>query len=111
MLLLLLLLLCRAIGDVSLQPYVTCEPEIEKKDLTGDDEYLVMASDGVWDVLSNEQVAKLVRNTASRGFLECAKVLCSESLIMGSTDNVTVLVVDLRYQNESFQILFSVSLW
>jgi protein phosphatase 1L len=87
---------CRAIGDVSLQPYVTCEPEIEKKELTEEDEYLVLATDGVWDVLSNDQVAKLIRNTAPRGFLECAKVLCSEALIMGSTDNVTVVVIDLR---------------
>lgn len=91
-----MLAVSRAIGDVALQPYVTCEPELISHKLADEDEYLVLATDGVWDVLSNEQVARLVRNTAPRGFLECAKVLCSEALIMGSTDNVTVLVVDLK---------------
>jgi len=33
---------------------------------------------------------------SSKSFLTVAKELCSEALIMGSTDNVTALVVDLR---------------
>jgi hypothetical protein len=38
----------RAIGDVSLQPYVTCHPEILEKEIGPEDEYLVLASDGLW---------------------------------------------------------------
>ena len=38
----------RAIGDVNLQPFVTCEPEILTKKLDSEDEYLVLASDGVF---------------------------------------------------------------
>jgi serine/threonine protein phosphatase PrpC len=44
----------RAIGDVALKPYVTSEPEIIEKDIGLEDEYLVLASDGLWDVLRNE---------------------------------------------------------
>lgn len=36
----------RAIGDVALQPYVTCEPEVIEKNISSEDEYLVLASDG-----------------------------------------------------------------
>lgn len=84
----------RAIGDVSLQPYVTCEPEILEKSISPEDEFLILASDGLWDVMRNEDVARQV--LSSKSFLTVAKELCSEALIMGSTDNVTALVVDLR---------------
>lgn len=85
----------RAIGDVALQPYVTAEPEIIEKVIEPEDEYLVLASDGLWDVMENEYVAKMVVSR-SKHFMEIAKTLCSEALILGSQDNVTVLVVDLK---------------
>ncbi len=88
--------MCRAIGDVCLKPYVTCEPEISEKDLGREDEYLVLASDGLWDVLKNEEVGKMVYNFANKDFLNSAKHLCSEALIAGSTDNITTVVIDLR---------------
>ena len=87
----------RAIGDVALQPYVTCAPEIQEKEISKEDEYLVLATDGIWDVLRNEDVAKFIVAAAAKDFIRCAEQLCSEALIMGSTDNVTALVIDLRY--------------
>ena len=38
----------RAIGDVTLQPYVTCHPEILQRAIGPEDEYLLLASDGLW---------------------------------------------------------------
>lgn len=84
-----------SIGDVTLQPYITCEPEIIEKQIEPDDEYLVLASDGVFDVIENEDVAKIVLRNA-RDFLNVSKRLCTEAIIMGSTDNVTALVIDLK---------------
>ena len=86
----------RAIGDVSLQPFVTCVPEVVEKVISSEDEYLVIASDGVWDVLRNDDVARLVAQAAAYDFATTAKSLCAEALLMGSTDNVTAMVVDLR---------------
>ena len=40
--------LYRAIGDVALQPYVTCMPEILDREIKSEDEFLVLASDGLW---------------------------------------------------------------
>ncbi len=85
----------RSIGDVSLQPFVTAEPEIIEKNIEPEDEYLVLASDGLWDVMENEYVAKMVMSN-SKQFLDVAKTLCSEAIILGSQDNVTVLVVDIK---------------
>ena len=86
----------RAIGDVGLQPYITCEPEITEKALDTEDEFLVIATDGVWDVLENEDVAKLVLSNGTKDFVNVAKKLCIEATIMGSSDNVTAMVVDLK---------------
>ncbi len=74
----------RAIGDIALQPFVTAEPEIMEKTIGLEDEYLILASDGVWDVMSNEDVAKFVVSTLNNSnaidedFINIAKLLCAE---------------------------------
>lgn len=50
----------RAIGDINLKPYVTCDPEIIHHSITPDDQYVILASDGLWDVMSNEEVGTLI---------------------------------------------------
>ena len=39
---------------------VSPEPEVQEFTLTQDDKFLVIASDGVWEFLSNEEVAAIV---------------------------------------------------
>ncbi|NXE49337.1 PDP2 phosphatase, partial [Casuarius casuarius] len=41
-------------------PYLTAEPEVTYHKLRGKDKFLVIASDGLWEMLSNEKVVKLV---------------------------------------------------
>uniref|UniRef100_A0ACD5XEF5 Uncharacterized protein n=1 Tax=Avena sativa TaxID=4498 RepID=A0ACD5XEF5_AVESA len=56
------LAMSRAIGDSYLKPYVISDPEVrvlERKD--GEDEFLILASDGLWDVVSNEVACNVVR--------------------------------------------------
>ena len=84
----------RSFGDISLKPYVTAEPEVMEKVITSDDLYLVLASDGLWDVMSNEDVARFLMNVSN--FSQVAKELCYEATILGSADNITVVVVDLK---------------
>lgn len=98
-----ILAVSRAIGDVSLQPYVTCEPEILEKNISPEDEYLVLASDGLWDAMRNEEVARRILVSASNDFKNISKILCTEALIAGSTDNVTVLVIDLRQRIKNIE--------
>jgi len=108
----------RAIGDVPLQPFVTCEPEIVERDLgtgsiragiatsstvaTDPADFLVLASDGVWDVMENKDVARFLHTSARASanaaeFVALAQSLCCEAIILGSQDNITAMVVDLRY--------------
>lgn len=90
-----ILAVSRAIGDVTLQPFITCEPEILEREINPEDEYLVIASDGIFDVMKNEDVAEVVLSS-HKDFINAGKAVCSEAIIMGSTDNVTTLVVDLK---------------
>jgi len=98
----------RALGDRSLKRYVTADPEVQSWARAADDAYLVLASDGLWDVVQNDEAAAMISpaSLASyRGERGCAGVsdaqlgaerLAYEAYARGSTDNICVLVVDLR---------------
>ena len=48
------LAMSRAIGDHCLRPYVIPEPEISAFARHPGDELLLLASDGLWDVMTNQ---------------------------------------------------------
>lgn len=51
----------RSMGDkVAHSVGVSAEPEVLEFTLGLDDKFLVLASDGVWEFLSNEDVAQIV---------------------------------------------------
>jgi serine/threonine protein phosphatase PrpC len=55
------LAMTRSFGDeVASRVGVTAEPEILELDLSPEDKFIVLASDGVWEFLSNDQIAKIV---------------------------------------------------
>ena len=87
----------RAFGDRHLTPVVRADPEIIEHDLRPGDEYVVLGSDGLWDVLSNDEVADLTCRSADRlGCQGAAQLLTTSSSRKGSMDNTTALVIDVR---------------
>lgn len=61
------LAMARAFGDFCLKDYgVISIPEFSHRILTERDQFIVLASDGVWDVLSNEEVVEIVSSSPSR---------------------------------------------
>ncbi|KAM3338178.1 protein kinase and PP2C-like domain-containing protein isoform X1 [Capsicum galapagoense] len=85
----------RSIGDDDLKPAVTAEPEIASTTLSTEDEYIVMASDGLWDVVSERDVVNIIRDTVKEPGM-CSKRLATEAAERGSKDNITVIVIFLR---------------
>ncbi|KAJ4830691.1 hypothetical protein Tsubulata_028407 [Turnera subulata] len=68
------LAMARAFGDFCLKEYgLTSVPQISYRKLTNEDEFVVLATDGVWDVLSNQEVIQIVASTRKRSM--AAKVL------------------------------------
>ena len=75
-------LLFRSIGDADLKPALTSQPEVTQHELSAEDEFVVLASDGLWDKLSNEDAVGLVSDTvkqptmaAQRSVLQCMLAL------------------------------------
>lgn len=60
------LAITRAIGDVDYKPYVTSEPEIMSIPLDGDEDFLIMASDGLWDHVKEDDAAITVYHMAAQ---------------------------------------------
>merc|ERR1712060_836201 len=89
-----ILAMSRAIGDLFLKPYVSAEPEVNEFPLTDADEFLVLASDGVFDVFDNDQVVRIVRTASTPQ--QAASLLTKSAFVAGSLDNLTAVVIALR---------------
>jgi serine/threonine protein phosphatase PrpC len=89
------LVVTRSIGDADLKSQgVTAEAEVTTIDLCqcdGEDNFLILATDGVWDVMSAKQAVDLVHDTVKQPAM-CARRLVTEAIACGSRDNVTAIV-------------------
>lgn len=77
---------------------VTSEPDVFEVGLEpGVDEFLVVGTDGLWDVLSSKEVVSLVRADFKRGRHpeEIAQRLAQVAIKRYTADNTAVVVVDL----------------
>jgi serine/threonine protein phosphatase PrpC len=86
----------RSLGDFSLNPYVTHEPEIFgpfKFSNEPETKYdiLILACDGLWDVVSDSKAVKIALGCSTAQ--EAAKKLKDKAYNLRSRDNISVLVV------------------
>ncbi|XP_057490471.1 probable protein phosphatase 2C 11 isoform X1 [Actinidia eriantha] len=84
----------RAFGDKLLKPYVVAEPEIQEEEIDGID-FIIIASDGLWNVLSNEEAVAVVEDITDTE--AASRKLIEEAYARGSSDNITCVVV--RFEN------------
>ncbi|KAI9174869.1 hypothetical protein LWI28_023939 [Acer negundo] len=101
----------RSIGDRSLKPYVISKPEVTVSERRETDEFIVIGSDGLWDIVSNELACEVVRrclngelenmkfpentSTGNRA-AEAASLLAEMAIARGGRDNISVVVVELK---------------
>ncbi|KAJ6698794.1 ALPHABET ISOFORM E-RELATED [Salix purpurea] len=100
------LAMSRAIGDRYLRPWIIPVPEITFMTRTDEDECLILASDGLWDVMTNEEVGEVARRILRRwrrsqsdGFSPAQTVADNlQEIAYGrnSSDNISIIVVDLK---------------
>eukprot|EP01083_Nonionella_stella_P066512 175191_1 len=83
------------------QPGLIAEPEIEVVDLTRDDSFVIIASDGFWDIYKSKMAVKLVAEQLFKikkmSVQEVAQYLADRALTYGSMDNITVIVLVLTH--------------
>lgn len=99
------LALSRAIGDRSERPYVSSTVDISHNDIDEElDDFVVIATDGLWDVMSSQEVVTYVHDTLTLSTIEeqetirkdMAKYLAEAALDRGSLDNITVIILWLN---------------
>jgi serine/threonine protein phosphatase PrpC len=88
------LMMTRSLGDCWFRPVgVIAEPEVTRHALGTGDVALVAATDGVWDVLSADDAARVLRRAATAQ--AAADALIRAALAADASDNVTAVVVRL----------------
>ena len=89
------LMLSRAFGDWELKTYgVISEPHVVKMNIEDDDKFIVIASDGVWDVLEDEDAYGLGK--ISNNSKNLCRDIIQTSLDKGSMDNISCFVIALK---------------
>ena len=110
-----LLAISRAFGDTQFKPerdddnptqasdgLVISTPEVCSEHITPMTEFAIIATDGLWDVMTPQMAVTFVRNLLHkhRDLEEAAKGLSKEALTRGSVDNVTVLIMSFHFSDE-----------
>ncbi|KAF8895379.1 phosphatase 2C-like domain-containing protein [Infundibulicybe gibba] len=109
------LALSRALGDFqfkknySVTPekqIITADPDVTCHEITEDDEFLILACDGIWDCLSSQQVVDIVRYQVAQGkeLSEIGEMICDHCLAPDTSsgtgigcDNMTILIVAILH--------------
>ncbi|KAM7273067.1 hypothetical protein ACFE04_027731 [Oxalis oulophora] len=72
------LAMSRAFGDYCIKDYgLTSVPEVTQRHITSEDQFVILATDGVWDVITNEEAVEIVSSTTDKAksakrLVECA---------------------------------------
>jgi len=110
-----MLAMTRALGDHLLKmpilpnDVVSNVPDITSTDLTVQDSFIILACDGLWDVMNDQQAVELVSESLrelapysrqlemeGRSTAEIlARMLVEEALVRGSNDNISCVVIFL----------------
>jgi serine/threonine protein phosphatase PrpC len=88
----------RCLGSMKYAPFVSGAFELVHRKITDDTSAMVMASDGLWAVMSPEEVLEvIIAVRKSTGGLKSAAIRLRDlAFQLGSADNITVLVVDFK---------------
>eukprot|EP00983_Pelagomonas_calceolata_P000094 2846-Pelagomonas_calceolata.AAC.2 len=71
----------RAFGDKPLKRYVIATPDIREESLRDDDEFLILASDGLWDVISNQAAFTHCARLALKKQSRCPRLALLKQLV------------------------------
>ncbi|KAL3523994.1 hypothetical protein ACH5RR_016828 [Cinchona calisaya] len=91
----------RGIGDCHLKQWVVAKPDTKILKIRPDCEFLILASDGLWEKVNNQEAVDVVRPQCvnvdnSDRYAACRK-LVDLSIERGSTDDISVMVIQLGH--------------
>lgn len=113
-------------SDIWIKPFLSPKPEVRVLDLTkeqwSDEDVLILGSDGLWDVVSNDKAAEIVRNTLKQPYEQGNEkyTIAAQELVqeargtftgkgwrkkneeMASFDDITVFVIPLKHYIDKY---------
>ncbi|XAR57491.1 Phosphoprotein phosphatase [Bertholletia excelsa] len=84
----------RAFGDLHMKELIISQPEVNKFPLNSDCEFLILASDGLWDKVNEQEAVDVVARW--KDSIECCKKLIEMSSSRGNMDDITVMVINVQ---------------
>ncbi|MED6125094.1 hypothetical protein PIB30_065254 [Stylosanthes scabra] len=84
----------RAFGDKSLKSHLRSDPDVQTSEVDGDTDLLILASDGLWKVMTNQEAVDIARRMKEPQ--KAAKQLTAEALERDSKDDISCVVVKFR---------------
>lgn len=110
--------LTRAIGDLEYkrnydlpaeEQIITANPDIVKKELTEEDDYFILGCDGIWELLSTEEICAYVSKHIDDPEMPMTKLaetlldkmIATETSEGVGCDNMSVTIVHIKKQNLS----------
>src|SRR5215204_146707 len=85
-----LIAVSRSLGDPFFEDAISPVPDVSKIKLQ-ESTKIIMASDGLWNWIGNDDAFKTIQNTKTPP--EASATLVQEALAKGSTDNITVAIL------------------
>lgn len=87
--------LSRSLGDIHSKKYIIGAPYITSMKKSNVD-YIFLASDGIWDVMSNNDVDNILKQKNYRIGKQGLQHLINIAQLNGSTDNITVTFIKVK---------------
>ncbi|KAK9742026.1 hypothetical protein RND81_03G144000 [Saponaria officinalis] len=97
----------RAFGDLVMKNYgIISTPVVTHHHITSDDLFVVVATDGIWDVLSNEEVTSIVweaktEEMAAKAVVDAAVKAWKTKFPRDKADDCTAICFFLQYKDEA----------
>lgn len=93
----------RGIGDRHLKQWVIAEPETKIIRIKPEYEFLILASDGLWDKVSNQEAVDIASrycrgiDVAAPAPMSACKKLVDLSVSRGCVDDISVMLIQLNH--------------
>lgn len=81
----------RAFGDKNLKTHLRSDPDVTYANINADTDCLILASDGLWKVVDNQEAIDIVKKIKDP--CKAAKQLATEALNRESKDDISCIVV------------------
>ncbi|KAF5199584.1 phosphatase 2C family protein [Thalictrum thalictroides] len=78
-------------GDGKLKEHITSEPEVTIKTINRDNQMLILGSDGLWKVMSNQEALDCIKHVKTSQ--EAAEQLVEEAINRKSCVDISCIVV------------------